>query len=349
MNEAKMQEFMMKALMDMGATATAPMILLGDRLGLYKAMAELGPASSEEIAKKTGTFERYIREWVRGQAAAGYVSYEAKAEKYYLNDEQKMALAVEDSPFFIAGAFQTMAATFAAHDKLAECFKSGKGLDWSEQHPLLFIGTERFFRPGYLAHLISEWIPSLEGIEPKLKSGGKVADIGCGHGSSTILMAQTYPKSQFIGFDYHAPSIAAARDRAAKAGVADRARFEVAKSTDYPGEGYDLVTHFDCLHDMGDPVGAARRVKESLAKDGVWMIVEPFAHDKPEDNFNPIGRVFYAASTSICVPASLAQNGPALGAQAGEAKIREVLREGGFTKVRRSAETPFNIVLEARA
>jgi SAM-dependent methyltransferase len=349
MDESKMQEFMMKALMDMGATATAPMILLGDRLGIYKAMAEIGPANSAELAKKTGTAERYIREWLGSQAAAGYVSYDAKAGRYHLNDEQKMALAVEDSPFFIPGAFQCMAAIFAAHDKLAECFKTGKGLDWGEQSPLLFVGTERFFRPGYLAHLISEWIPSLEGVEAKLKSGAKVADVGCGHGASTILMAKTYPKSQFIGFDYHGPSIEAARKRAESAGVADRARFEVAKSTDYPGENYDLVAHFDCLHDMGDPVGAARRVKETLAKDGVWMIVEPFAGDKPEDNFNPVGRVFYAASTSVCVPASLAQNGPALGAQAGEAKLREVLREGGFTKVRRAAETPFNIVLEARA
>ena len=349
MDEAKMQEFMMKALGDMGATATAPMILLGDRLGLYKAMAELGPANSEELAKKTGNAERYLREWVRSQAAAGYVSYDAKAGKYFLNEEQTAALAKEDSPFFIPGAFQCMAAIFAAHDKLAECFKTGKGLDWGEQHPLLFVGTERFFRPGYLAHLISEWIPSLEGVEAKLKSGAKVADIGCGHGASTILMAKTYPRSQFVGFDYHGPSIEAARKRAESAGVADRARFEVAKSTDYPGENYDLVAHFDCLHDMGDPVGAARRVKETLAKDGVWMIVEPFAGDKPEENFNPIGRVFYAASTSVCVPASLAQNGPALGAQAGEAKLREVLREGGFTRVRRAAETPFNIVLEARA
>ena len=348
MNEAKMQEFMMKALLDMGATATAPMILLGDRLGLYKALAEIGPSNPADLANKTGTAERYIREWLGSQAAAGYIDYDPAAAKYHLNEEQKAALATEDSPFFIAGAFQCMAALFAAHDKLTECFKTGKGLDWGDQHPLLFVGTERFFRPGYLAHLISEWIPSLEGVEAKLKSGAKVADIGCGYGSSTILMAQSYPKSQFIGFDYHRPSIEAATQRAAKAGVAERARFEVAKSTDYPGEGYDLVAHFDCLHDMGDPVGAARRVKETLAKDGVWMIVEPKAGDKPEDNFNPVGRVFYAASTSVCVPASLAQNGPALGAQAGEAKLREVLREGGFTKVRRAAETPFNIVLEAR-
>ena len=349
MDESKMQEFMMKALLDIGATATAPMVLLGDRLGLYKTMAEIGPANTEELAKKSGTVERYIREWVRGQAAAGYVSYDVETERYFLNDEQKAALATEDSPFFIPGAFQCLAATFASHDKMAECFKTGKGLDWGEQSPLLFVGTERFFRPGYLGHLISEWIPSFEGVEAKLKSGAKVADVGCGHGASTILLAKTYPRSQFIGFDYHAPSVAEARKRAESAGVADRARFEVAKSTDYPGENYDLVAHFDCLHDMGDPVGAARRVKETLAKDGVWMIVEPNASDKPEQNFNPIGRLFYAASTSVCVPASLAQNGPALGAQAGEAKLREVLLEGGFSKVRRAAETPFNIVLEARA
>ncbi|MCE9624789.1 MAG: methyltransferase domain-containing protein [Deltaproteobacteria bacterium] len=349
MDESKLQEFMMKALGDMGATATAPMILLGDRLGLYKTLAEIGPANSTELAKKTGTAERYIREWLSSQAAAGYVTYDVQSERYFLNDEQKITLAEEDSPFFIPGAFQCMAAMFAAHDKLAECFKSGKGLDWGEQHPLLFVGTERFFRPGYLAHLISEWIPSLEGVEAKLKSGSKMADIGCGHGASTILLAKAFPNSRFFGFDYHRPSIEKAQERARAAGLSDRVKFEVAKATDFPGEGYDLVAHFDCLHDMGDPVGAARRVRETLAPDGTWMVVEPRAGDKPEDNYNLIGRVFYAASTSVCVPASLAQDGPALGAQAGEAKLRKVLEAGGFSRIRRSAETPFNMVLEAKA
>jgi SAM-dependent methyltransferase len=347
-NEQKLNDFMGQLMNDLGGTATVALGIIGDKLGLYKAMGDGKPVTPAELAKRTNTVERYVREWLGNQAASGYVKYDPKTQTYMLPPEQAMALAQEGSPAFFAGAFQITAAMFAAVPKIMDNFKSGKGLDWCDQHASLFEGTERFFRPGYVAHLVQEWIPALEGVEAKLKTGAKVADIGCGFGASTIVMAQAFPKSTFIGFDYHAPSIEAAKQRAKAAGVTN-VTFQVAKSTDYPGKDYDFVCHFDCLHDMGDPNGAAKHVRESLKKDGTWMIVEPFAGDKVEDNLNPVGRIFYAASTCVCVPASLAHNGPALGAQAGEHRLKDVIvKGGGFTKFRRATQTPFNLILEAR-
>ncbi len=347
-NPDKLNEFMGKAVADMGAAISAALVLIGDKLGLYKAMAGAGPLTPSELAKKTGTTERYVREWLNNQAAGGYVTYDSKTQKYTLPEEQAMALAVEDSPAFIPGAFQIISSIFKDEAKVTSAFKTGEGIGWDQHDVALFEGTSRFFRPNYLANLTSQWIPALEGVEAKLQRGAKVADVGCGHGSSTILLAKAYPEAQVTGFDYHQPSIEAARKAAAQAGIADRVKFEVATSTEFPGTDYDLVCFFDCLHDMGDPVGAAAHVKKTLKKDGSWMIVEPFANDKVEDNLNPVGRVFYAASTTICVPASLASQGPALGAQAGEARLKEVATKGGFTRFRRATETPFNLILEAR-
>jgi SAM-dependent methyltransferase len=290
-----------------------------------------------------------VREWLRNQAAGGYVSYDPESDRYTLPDEHALALADEDSPFYVLGVYDSIASLFADEDKIREAFRSGEGMGWHEHDARLFRGTERFFRPGYRAHLVSEWIPALEGMQEKLERGATVADVGCGHGASTVVMAEAFPNSQFIGFDYHAESIERAREAASEAGVAERASFEVASAKDYPRSHYDLVCVFDCLHDMGDPVGAARHVRESLAPDGAWMIVEPFANDRVEENLNPVGRVFYGASTVICTPSSLAQEvGLALGAQAGEAQLAEVLKEGGFGRVRRASETPFNLILEAR-
>ncbi|MGH7208909.1 MAG: class I SAM-dependent methyltransferase [Nitrospiraceae bacterium] len=346
-NQDKLNEFLGRAVGDIGAAMSANLVLLGDRLGLYKAMAKMGPVTPAELAKATKTAERYVREWLSNQAAGGYVTYDASTGRFTLPAEQASALADESSPAFLPGAFQVIAATFMAEPKIEQRFKTGKGLGWGEHDHRLFEGTERFFRPNYVGNLVSNWIPALDGVEVKLKAGATVADVGCGFGSSTSLMAKAYPRSTFIGFDYHKPSIVAARKRAKDAG-AKNVGFKVAKSTDYPGKGYDFVTHFDCLHDMGDPVGAAKHVRETLAADGTWMIIEPFANDRIQDNLNPIGRVFYAASTMICVPASLAYKGPALGAQAGEARLREVVTKGGFTRFRRATQTPFNLVLEAR-
>ncbi len=345
----KLNSFMGHAVEDIGAGMSAALVLLGDRLGLYKAMANAGPLSPAALAARTGTHERYVREWLNNQAAGGYVTYDASTQTYTLPPEQSLALADETSPAFLPGAFQIIAAVLAAVPRMEANFRSGQGLDWCDHSHDLFVGTERFFRPNYAGNLVSQWIPSLDGVEAKLIAGVKAADVGCGLGASTILMAKAYPNSTFWGFDFHPESIALARRRAEAAGVADRARFEVARSTDYPGKDFAFVAHFDCLHDMGDPVGAARHVYETLAPDGTWMIVEPFAGDAPEQNLNPVGRVFYAASTMICVPASIAHSGPALGAQAGEGKLKEVVTAGGFTRFRRATQTPFNLVLEARA
>ncbi len=346
-DQEKLQEFPGKAIGDIGAAMSANMVLLGDKLGLYKAMAKLGAVSSAELAKATKTTERYVREWLGNQAAGGYVTYDPGSGRYTLPAEQAMALADDSSPCFLPGAFQVIAATFSANPKIEQRFKTGKGLGWDQHDHRLFEGTERFFRPNYVGNLVANWIPALDGVEADLKKGALVADVGCGYGASTILMARAYPNSTFFGFDYHKPSIAAARKRAKEIGVKN-VIFKAAKSTDYPGKGYTLVAHFDCLHDMGDPVGAAKHVKKTLASDGTWMIVEPFAGDRVEENLNPVGRVFYAASTMICVPASLAYKGPALGARAGEARLRNVVMKGGFTRFRRATQTPFNLVLEAR-
>jgi SAM-dependent methyltransferase len=347
-NEAKLNEFMGKAVCDIGAAMSAALVVIGDKLGLYKAMAGAGPLTPAELARRTGTAERYVREWCANQAAGGYLTYDAASGTYTLPEEQAFALADENSPAFLPGAFQIIGAVIRAEPRIAENFRSGDGMAWGEHHHCLFEGTERFFRPNYNANLISSWIPALDGVEAKLKRGAKVADVGCGHGASTILMAKAYPNSRFFGFDFHEPSIVVARQRAENASVADRITFAAARSTNYPGSGYDLVAHFDCLHDMGDPVGASKHVCETLATDGTWMIVEPFAGDHVEDNLNPLGRVFYAASTMVCVPSSLAERGPALGTQAGEARLREVVMKGGFSRFRRATQTPFNLVLEAR-
>ena len=346
---AKLNAFLGRALNDMGAAFQTALIIIGERLGLYKGMAGAGPLTPGELAKKTATDERYVKEWLCAQAASGYVTYDPASGKFTLPDEQALLLAVETGPAFLPAAYQIIASTVMDEPQLRETFKTGFGFGWHQHCAALFEGTERFFRPSYNGNLISSWIPALEGVEAKLKAGGKVADVGCGHGASTILMAQSYPKSKFIGYDYHQPSVEHARAAAKAAGVADRVTFEVAASKEYPGKDFDLVAFFDCLHDMGDPVGAAKHVKPSLKPDGTWLIVEPAAGDKIEDNLNPVGRVFYAASTMICTPAAKSQEvGLALGAQAGEARLREVVTKGGFTRFRRATATPFNLILEAR-
>jgi SAM-dependent methyltransferase len=348
-DEAKLEAFMGQAVIDMGAIFSAPLVVMGERLGLYKAMAHAGPLTSEEVAERSGVAERSVREWLRNQAAGGYVTYDPEADRYTLPDEHALALADEDSPFYILGVYDSIASLYADEERILEAFHSGKGMGWHEHDHRLFRGTERFFRPGYRAHLVSEWIPALEGVREKLDRGARVADVGCGHGASTVIMADAFPNSEFFGFDYHEASIERARKAAADAGVGDRTTFEVASAKEYPGEGYDLVAVFDCLHDMGDPVGAAAHVRSTLAADGTWMIVEPFADDRVEGNLTPVGRIFYAASTVICTPASLSQEvGLALGAQAGEERLREVITKGGFKSVRRATETPFNLILEAK-
>jgi 2-polyprenyl-3-methyl-5-hydroxy-6-metoxy-1,4-benzoquinol methylase len=348
-NPDKLHEFLGKAINDFGAVFNAALVRIGDKLGLYKALASGGPQTPAELAKRTGTSERYVREWLSAQAAGGYVTYTPANGKFHLSEEQAFAMADENSPAFMPGAFQAALAATKAEEQLSERFKTGQGMGWHEHHHELFVGTERFFRPGYAANLVTAWIPALEGVDAKLKNGARVADVGCGLGASTVLMAKSYPKSEFVGFDYHDKSIETAKQRAKDAGVADRIRFEVAKAKDYPGKDYDFVTFFDCLHDMGDPAGASAHVRSTLKKDGTWMIVEPFAGDKLEDNLNPIGRAFYGASTLLCTPASLSQEvGLALGAQAGEKRLREVVTSGGFSHFRRATQTPFNLIFEAR-
>jgi SAM-dependent methyltransferase len=349
-DQAKLEKFLGQFVLEAGAAMNVAMVMLGEELGLYKAMAGAGPMSPAELAKRTGTSERYVREWLAAQAAGGYLSYDGASQRYTLPDEQALVLATQSGPAYLPGAFRIVASTIKDQPRIAEAFRTGKGVGWHEHDPDLYLGTEQFFRPTYAMHLVSSWLPSLNGVEAKLKAGARVADVGCGHGASTILMAQAYPKSKFVGFDYHAPSIEHASQAAAEAGVGDRVGFQVAWSKGFPGKGYDLVAFFDCLHDMGDPVGAAAHVRETLAPGGTWMIVEPFAGDRVEENLNPVGRMFYSASTMICTPASKAQEvGAALGAQAGEARMRDVVMQGGFKHFRRAAETHFNIVYEARA
>jgi len=346
-NEAKLNEFLGKALVDLGAAISATLVIVGDRLGLYKALAQ-GAAAPDELARRTGTNERYVREWLNNQAAGGYVLYDAASGLYSMSDEQKLCLADPNGPVDLPGAQFIVEAVFHALDRTTDNFKSGKGMEWGEHHQCLFHGTERFFRAGYNANLLGGWLPALDGVVEKLKRGAKAADIGCGHGASTILMAKAYPNSTFVGYDYHGPSIDVARERAKAAG-ASNAQFEVADAVSYKGRDFDLIAFFDCLHDMGDPAGAAKHARQALKSDGNCMIVEPFANDTPQANHNPVGRMMYGASSQICVPVSLARNGPALGAQAGEARLRQVVvDQGGFRQFRRATETPFNLVLEAR-
>ena len=347
-DEAKLNAFMGAFVGDLGAATHAVTVVIGDQLGLYKALAE-GPMTAEQLAEKTSTDPRYVREWLSAQAASRYCHYDPADQTFSMDEVQTLALAVEGSPAFIPGAFQLAAAQFLSIPKTVDAFRTGKGVGWHEHDPVLFHGTERFFRPGYAANLVGSWIPALDGVEAKLQAGASVADVGCGHGASTLIMAEAFPNSRFVGYDYHDASIAQARKAAEAAGVADRVRFEVASAKAYPADGYDFVAVFDCLHDMGDPIGAAAHVRSTLASDGTWMIVEPFANDRLEDNLNPVGRIFYSASTSLCTPASRSQEvGLCLGAQSGEARMRDVVISGGFNRFRRAAETPFNLVYEAR-
>ncbi len=349
-DESRVMHFVGKVLDDLGAANSTVLALIGDRLGLYRAMADGGPCTPAELANRTGTAERYVREWLFNQAAGGYVEYDPASQRFTLPPEHAMVLADESSPVYAAGGFQVASDLFAVEPRIRDAFCSGAGVAWHEHTQDLFAGVERFFRPSYAAYIATGWIPSLEGVDERLRAGARVADIGCGHGASTVIMATAYPSSTFAGFDYHAASIERARELAGAQGVSARVAFEVAAATTYPGTGYDLVCFFDCLHDMGDPVATCRHALETLAPNGVVMIVEPFANDRLEDNLNPVGRVYSAASALVCVPSSLAQDGAAaLGAQAGEARMRAVLSEAGFAHFRRTTQTPFHIVYEARA
>jgi SAM-dependent methyltransferase len=347
-DQGKLEAFLGKVVTDFGAALSSSLVYIGQKLGLYKALAEAGPSTAAELAGRTGTQERYVREWLVNQASGGYVEYDPAAGKFSLSPEQAVALTEEDSPFYVGGGFYVVKAMSNAAPRIADHFREGGGMLWGEHDPDLFVGTERFFRPGYRAHLVNDWIPALTGVEEKLKAGGKVADVGCGHGASTVIMAQAYPASHFYGFDNHAPSIEHARRAAEEAGVADRVTFEVSAAGEIPEGPYDLVCFFDCLHDMGDPFGAARRAAEVLAEGGSALIVEPMAGDSVEENINIIGRTFSAASTLCCTSNSLALGGPALGAVATEEALREVVIGAGFKEFRRATQTPFNRVFEAR-
>jgi 2-polyprenyl-3-methyl-5-hydroxy-6-metoxy-1,4-benzoquinol methylase len=345
----KLNTFVGKMLGDLGAIANAGLVIIGDKLGLYRALQEGESLTAAELATRTKTSERYVREWLAAQAASGYVDYDAATQRFSMPAEQAFMLADESSPLNVTGLFEMLQSMIVDEPEITERFRSGKGFGWHEHDDRLFEGCERFFRPGYNANLVSAWIPALDGVEQKLRTGAKVADIGCGLGSSTIIMALAYPKSTFYGFDYHGKSIGLARERAKSAGVSDRITFEKAAAKEIPPGNYDLITYFDCLHDMGDPVGAAKAVRKALADDGTWLLVEPFANDRLEENLNPVGRIYYAASTMLCTPSSLSQEvGLALGAQAGEARIANVVKEAGFTRFRRATQTPFNIVYEVR-
>ena len=345
--EDKLNAFLGKAVGDLGASMSAVLMLIGDELGLYTALAG-HRLSAEELAQNTGTNARYIREWLANQAAGGYVEYDEASDTYYLNEEQALCLADPNGPVDLPGAYQVVQDLFHVRERAVENFRSGDGMEWGEHHRCLFYGTERFFRGGYNANLVSSWLPALDGVIEKLTVGGRAADVGCGHGASTILMAQAFPNSQFVGIDYHGASIETARERAAKAGVGN-ASFELADATSYRSDDYDLIAFFDCLHDMADPSGAARHARAALKPDGHCLLVEPFAGDSTAENLNPVGRLYYGASSLICVPVSLARRGPALGAQAGERRLRKVMvDDGGFTRFRRATQTPFNLIFEAR-
>jgi SAM-dependent methyltransferase len=347
-DEAKLQAVIGKIVGDFGATMSSALMVLGDKLGLYKSMASSGPVNSEELARATGTTERYVREWLINQAASGYVEYDPETQRYTLPPEHALALAVEDNPYFVVGGFELFVSALRSEPRIREAFRTGEGMGWGEHDHGLFEGTERFFKPGYLGNLVASWIPALEGVQAKLERGGKVADVGCGYGSSTIIMAKAFPNSRFWGFDNHAPSIEQAREAAREAGVSDRVTFQVAGAQDYPGNGYDFVAFFDCLHDMGDPEGAIRHTSKALAPDGTAMIVEPMAGDRVEDNFNPVGRIYSAASVMLCTPNALASGPTQLGTVATEAALRGVVQRGGLSRFRRATETPFNRIFEAR-
>ena len=348
-DEDRLNDFVGRFAGDLGAVLHAATVLVGDRLGLYAAMGDSEPVTPSQLAERTACDERYLTEWLAAQAASGYAEYDATAGTFRLTEEQAFALTSPDNPLFAPGGMQVAASTFADLGLIAEAIRTGGGVDWGAHDDNLFVGTDRFFRPNYIGNLVDSWLPALDGVVDELETGARVADVGCGFGSSTILMAKAYPNSTFVGSDPHGPSIEAARKAAAEAGVSDRCTFEVATAQDFSGNGYDVVTTFDCLHDMGDPVGAASHIRNSLAQNGTWMIVEPHAGDRLEDNLNPVGRIFYSGSTLICIPNSRSQEvGLALGAQAGEARTRAVVEQGGFTRFRRAAETPFNLVYEVR-
>jgi SAM-dependent methyltransferase len=347
-DQDKLGELLGRFVSDLGATVAAGSVVVGHRLGLYRSLAE-DPATAEQLARRTETDPRYIAEWLGGQAAGGYVGYDPASGQFSLTAEQAFALANPDGPLYLPGAFVFALGALRAESEITEAFRTGAGLGWHEHHEDVFSGCEMFFRPGYVANLVSGWIPALDGVEEKLTTGGRVADVGCGHGASTVLLAEAYPKTTILGSDYHQASVDTARKRAADAGVADRARFEVASAQTFSGAGYDLVATFDCLHDMGDPVGAARHIRQALGADGTWLIVEPLAGDTLAENLNPVGRIYYSGSTFVCVPNARSQpGGYALGAQAGEAAIRQVAGQAGCGRFRRAAETPFNAVYEAR-
>jgi SAM-dependent methyltransferase len=346
-NETALQNLVGKMVGDLGAVVSGALVVLGDRLGLYRALAEIGPADSVKLARTTGLHERYVREWLANQAASGYVNYEAKSGCFSMSPEQKAVFADPDSPVAMTGGFYSAASVYHDEPRVAEAFRTGTGVAWQDRHNCLFCGTEKFFRPGYAANLVQNWIPALDGVRAKLEAGAQVADIGCGHGASTIIMAKAFPKSKFTGFDLHPASIERARQLVREAGLAN-VTFATASAKEFPGR-YDFVTTFDALHDMGDPVGAAAHTRESLKADGAWMIVEPMAGNSLDENLNPVGRAFYGFSTMVCIPNSRSQEiGLSLGAQAGERRLREVMEKAGFRQFRRAAQTPFNLILEAK-
>lgn len=348
-DQQKLDAFLQRMLGELGPLYMLPLVRIGDKLGLYKAMKDAGPQTSAELAKRSGTAERYLREWLAAHAAAGYFDYDPTSGRFEMNPEQGVVFADDDHPYCLQGAFQNSAALFMDHPKILEAFKTGAGVGWHEHNACYFSSVNRFFRPLYRSSIVESWLPALDGVVEKLENRVRVADVGCGFGASTIVMAKAFPKAEFVGFDFHEDSIAAAREAAAAEGLGQNISFEVGSAKDFPARDYDLVCFFDCLHDLGDPAGAAAHVLKTLAPDGTWLIVEPFAHDKLEDNLNLVGRIYYAASTMACTPCSLSQEvGLALGAQAGEARLREVVEAGGFTRFRRAAETPFNLILEAR-
>ena len=348
LDEQRLNDLVHKIVCDLGAFVHGSLVVTGDRLGLFKALADHGPMTATALAARTETNARYVEEWLAAQAASGYVEYDTKSQEFFMTPEQTAVLADENSPVAMAGGFYSAASVARDEPKLTEAFRTGEGLSWGNHDACLFCGTAKFFRPNYQRHLVADWIPALDGVAEKLARGARVADVGCGFGLSTLMLAESYPNSEFVGFDFHVPSIERARELAADAGLKN-VRFEIAAAKDYPGPDYDLVTFFDSFHDMGDPAGAAAHVKSTLKSDGTWMLVEPFAHDSLEDNLNPIGRVYYGFSTAVCTPSALSQNGGiALGAQAGETRLRDVITEGGFTRFRRATETPFNMILEAR-